>query len=343
MKRIIIPLIIFVTIIVIVAIIAALIKGGNLFVFKNIKLFGKNIINHGMHSFNYKYENAKEYLAGNTEVSGTGINKIDIDWISGNVKVSTHNGENIIIREIEGLDDEYKLHYLVKGNELKIKFKKSNSSILKLDRDDYKNIIKKKELEVLLPEDMKDKNINLAIETVSADVSVDGLGLSELDAETVSGAIVIWDLVITEADLESVSGNINIKNVVCDKLDAEGVSSHIESKNLTVKNVINAETVSGAITLKGEFNKVDSESVSGNIVIESSVCPSVVDLKTVSGNMRLVIPENDGFTAKKDGISKKISCDFAVKVDDSKLIYKNGGAKFDFETVSGSVKITFLA
>ncbi|MDD6847516.1 MAG: DUF4097 family beta strand repeat-containing protein [Oscillospiraceae bacterium] len=66
-----------------------------------------------------------------------------------------------------------------------------------------------------------------------------------------------------------------------------------------------------------------------------------IDMESVSGNVNITIPEKiGGFTADYDTVSGDFSTDFSVKTIGNSHTYGDGSAEFDFETVSGDIKIT---
>ncbi|MDE7298630.1 MAG: hypothetical protein K2N94_07345, partial [Lachnospiraceae bacterium] len=108
------------------------------------------------------YKNADKYTMGNAELQADGIEKLDIEWLSGTVEISYHSENTIVISETsnKSLDEKTTMYYLVDGDTLRVKFAKSGNW-------DFKNL--SKELEVWLPEGMELKE--LAADTVSADIS----------------------------------------------------------------------------------------------------------------------------------------------------------------------------
>ncbi len=156
-----------------------------------------------------------------------------------------------------------------------------------------------KVLTVQVPRDMAKLDV-VMLEVVSADATVEGMQTAKLDAN-------------------SVSGEVTLREVQADTLDVE--------------------TVSGNVTASGRFERVDANSVSGEVSVASSVCPNRVDAETVSGSVELTIPENDGFTCELDSVSGDLQADFAATVSKSRMVYGDGSARFDVETVSGDVRI----
>jgi len=309
-------------------------------------------------SFNYNGYNDEKYSIGNAEIECPGLKKIEIDWLSGNVSVYSHEGDKVIIREKEGLEDDFKLRYLLEDNVLTIKFLKCTNKVRPLKPKEKEELINKKCLEVILPESLKDNGIILHANTISADVFVKNVKLSDIFIKTISGDIElagitstdintsttsgdlnITDITAFDISTKSVSGDVELENVKANELFAETVSGDVSSRNLIVSGEATIKTVSGDADIYGEFNSVEGRTVSGDFEIESSKCPQKVDISTTSGDIELGIPENDGFTFKYGGKTKNLSCAFPTIIDGSSLVYKDGGAKFRCETVSGDMTI----
>lgn len=143
---------------------------------------------------------------------------------------------------------------------------------------------------------------------------------------------------LLELDIETVSGETSVSNITVNEFEIEKVSGRLVTDNLVAQKV-DFNSVSGSTDLKGSFNSIDGNTVSGSVEIDSLICPNRVDIESVSGSTTLVIPENDGFTAESNRMSGGLKTDFESQSTGRTLVYKNGGAKFRFEGVSGSVTI----
>ena len=150
--------------------------------------------------------------------------------------------------------------------------------------------------------------------------------------------LVPMELYFKDIDIETTSANIDLENIQTQQLDLETVSGNLTLKNIQSQEV-SIETVSGQCHLQGTAEWIDTETVSGHFTFVLSGRPSKIDTESVSGDIDLYLEDNDGFTAKMDSVSGKLSCDFASKQENKRLIYKNGSAQFNFDSVSGNVHI----
>lgn len=116
------------------------------------------------------------------------------------------------------------------------------------------------------------------------------------------------------------------------------VSSDLNIKEITACK-LNVEMVSGDIKATGIFDDVEIEMVSGDIDMVSDKMLLKADVESVSGDVKLTMPEGDGFTAEHDSVSGDMDIDFEIRTKGKASIYKDGSADYKFESVSGDVSI----
>lgn len=144
-----------------------------------------------------------------------------------------------------------------------------------------------------------------------------------------------------ELEIETVSSNIELTDLNCESIEIYKVSGSLRTENVTSGH-IDYGTVSGSVELQGGFRSVNGESVSGSTKIRSFICPGEIDIESVSGSIKIQIPENDGFAVNKSSASGSLNSDFEGTIRKDGMVYKNGGAQFNFDTVSGSVTVNRL-
>ncbi len=163
----------------------------------------------------YHYDYADKYSVGETEITSM-IDTISINWISGSITIKNTTDEALSIHETanrENLEDDLKVHYLVRNSTLNIQYAASG-------RHNFNNL--QKDLVVMVPESFNIKTLD--IESVSADIDVNLLTITTLDVESVSGDIDIHGDIAT-IDLETVSGKMNMSlSTLPNSLDMETVS-----------------------------------------------------------------------------------------------------------------------
>lgn len=122
-------------------------------------------------------------------------------------------------------------------------------------------------------------------------------------------------------------------------LKIETVSSEVDIRDLAPLSELKIEIVSGETVCENlSCDTLDLESVSGSIRYAGQV--GSVDAETVSGDCTLVLPADiPGFTAKCDGLSGKVRCDFPGQLEDKTVIYGDGSCHIKMDSVSGNLAI----
>ncbi len=257
----------------------------------------------------------KDYLgdgSGSYQVPVSGIEKLKIDWVSGRVDLKIYDGEEIYITETSNqqLNEKNTLRYKVSGDTLRIRFRKSGILFGHLPD---------KDLQVMIPERLAQALKEIGVDAVSAKIDVKDLQAEEMHYETTSGAINLIGVGAKEIEVDTVSGDLCIE-----------ASQAVE---------VDISTVSGLTQLEGAFGKIHASGVSGEMKVQSSVCPDRVNASTVSGNVTIIIPENAGFSVSFDRVSGEFNSDFPITMNEGEGTYKNGGADFIVDTVSGNFSV----
>ena len=132
---------------------------------------------------------------------------------------------------------------------------------------------------------------SLDIDSVAADVDIDGVAPGDLQVDSVSGDIVVA-AAPRRARIESVSGDQRL-TLNSPRVGTESVSGDIVL-NGRLKAEVSAETVSGEIHIdsRGEaLSRLRIGSVSGNADARVGLASAgEVHAETVSGDLRLVLP-----------------------------------------------------
>ncbi|MEI7884132.1 MAG: DUF4097 family beta strand repeat-containing protein [Clostridia bacterium] len=287
-------------------------SGGNIFGFiKNVN-FPTNI---GLAS--YSYQNSEAYSIGGSHIAAEEINDINVNWVSGDIKIIAYDGDEIVLSETseKALSESEKLRYLVQDNKLTIQFSAPSRGLSM-----FFNSIPDKTLELKIPLQLASNMNILNVDSVSAQLDMQNISAEKLDLHTVSGDIILANTICTALTIESVSGKISFNGLTA--------------------TTVRAENVSGDAELIGNFNELDYQSVSGRVTIATDQAPKKYRIETVSGAIELAIPENDGFIAAYDTVSGSFSCDFPTTSKKEQTVYKNGQSRLDLETVSGNISIT---
>jgi len=188
---------------------------------------------------------------------------------------------------------------------------------------------------------------SLDIDSVSADVDVNGSAGGRIDIDSVSGKVAVVGAP-GRADVKSVSGDIRM-NVNSDSVELESVSGNIALRG-RIRDEIDVETVSGnfEVDSRGERpRRIESSSVSGDTDIRSGLADGGrISAESVSGNIRLVMPKDLSARVGGESFSGTLSAPGA-QVNKAKYgpgsnfqhTYGQGSGEIRIETFSGNAKL----
>lgn len=170
------------------------------------------------------------------------VNSLKIDWISGDIIITSGKTDTIRVAETSDYEitDSNRMTYAVTGNTVKLNFCKSTKSLKKL------NNIKSKTLTVTLPEKLYNK---IDIEAVSADVQIDNVRAADIEIETVSGEANLNTVTVDKLDFASVSGDIYFNG----DINKDGNFNNV-SGNVALILPLTAEWEADFSTMSGKFS-----------------------------------------------------------------------------------------
>ena len=184
---------------------------------------------------------------------------------------------------------------------------------------------------------------SLDIESVSADIDVDGIAPEDLDVDTVSGNVVIA-AAPGSASIDSVSGDLTL---TLNSRDAksESVSGDIVLKG-RLDGEVHAETVSGDITIdsRGErLRRLYTGTVSGDADVRVGLADGGdIKSETVSGEIRLRLPKalsarvsGESFSGDLDAPGAKVHTEEFGPGKTMEASYGNGAGEIRMESFSG--------
>jgi len=103
---------------------------------------------------------------------------------------------------------------------------------------------------------------------------------------------------------------------------------------------------SGKIDINGSAKNIELRTTSGDINLNNSILPSRLYVDVTSGDVKVSIPENDGFDVEYKVTSGDFKTDFDIysKMNDGNRKngvgkYKDGGDTFNFKITSGTIKL----
>lgn len=169
------------------------------------------------------------------------IEKIEVEWISGDIIITTGDTKNIEAKETSdySITDSNRMTYSTSGNTVKIRFGKTARGSIGV------NNIKPKTLTLTLPEKLYHE---IDIDTVSADVTMTDFKAEKIDVETVSGNAELTNIQVDEIEFSSVSGDVNMDGDINKSGDFSNVSG-----NAVIILPLNAEWRADFDTMSGKF------------------------------------------------------------------------------------------
>lgn len=264
------------------------------------------------------WANCESYSIGGGSFAGDTIDSISVDWVSGDIQIAIADVAEITIYEdCNKVLEEYQQmrHYVNNGN-LDIKFIAPNTSLLNWNLN--KNLV------VQIPQTLVKTFDSLNIDSVSSTVTIDSINADNANIDSVSGKVSINIGVYKYIDLNTTSGGADFTDLTMDGLNIDSVSGSINITDCAVSDI-------------------DIDSTSGNIVSQTTSMPANIDIDAVSGNIRIILPENAGFTLDYDSVSGSLSNAFATTISgDDRYIYGDGTNKISINNTSGDLAILRL-
>ena len=273
------------------------------------------------------YKDANKYSVGSFSYSASSVDKVCIDYVSGDVTlVQSANRTMNVTENDRRLSDDQKVHWYLDGKTLYIRFCKSGY------RGKFPNNSKKINIEipfdidlevgitsgdVTFATDVEAKSVSLG--ATSGDFKVRTIRTGEFQMGCTSGSVSMDALYATKASFGSTSGNTNV-------------------------NLIHAETVkvgstSGNTVLgKIHVSDVNVAGTSGNITLGFEYCENL-SIGCTSGNIRIEKLPSNGAAIKYEKTSGTLKAD-SYMVKDNRMVFGAGGCKMEIVTTSGDLIVS---
>jgi DUF4097 and DUF4098 domain-containing protein YvlB len=188
---------------------------------------------------------------------------------------------------------------------------------------------------------------DLDIESVSADIDIDGVAPGDFDVNTVSGGVVVA-AAPKRADINSVSGDLRL-TLNTAEASAETVSGDIVLVG-RLDGEVHAETVSGDITIdsRGQrLRRLSTGTVSGDAQARVGlVNGGEIKSETVSGDIRLRLPKTlsarvsgESFSGDLDAPGAKVRKEEFGPGKSFEARYGSGAGEIRMETFSGDAEL----
>jgi len=256
------------------------------------------------------YDDASRYSVGGGSISEE-IHSLEINWMSGEVKISAYDGEVITFSETGAKTEDQKMRYLAERGVLRIQYQASGINI---------GWPASKTLEVKIPRGMAQNLKNGDVELAGANATLNGLGFASFEIETASGNVTATDSAFARLEADTASGDYRLENCAIDSVEMSAAS--------------------GDTTIDGAVGSVEFDSASGNLTIYSNETPKKLAIDTASGDIKMTIPADAQFICEYDTASGDIEINgFSGNYRDDEFICGNGVNEYEFETASGDITI----
>lgn len=189
---------------------------------------------------------------------------------------------------------------------------------------------------------------SLDIQSVSADVDVDGVAPADLSVDTVSGDIVAA-AAPQHADINSVSGGLRV-TLNSGDVKVETVSGAVDLRG-RLNGQVHGETVSGKLSIDsaGEpLRRLSANTVSGEVDVRTALADGGdIKAQTVSGDIHLALPRSLSARVSAETFSGSLAAPGArVRKEEYgpgaslEQRYGSGAGEIHLETFSGDAQLT---
>lgn len=282
---------------------------------------------------NYIYQNGEKYRAGDRVISEK-IETIDIDYMSGEVKLVGTSSDTVKIQETseKHLDDKRKVHTWVDGTTLYIRFCASAKGL------DLNNL--KKSLVIEIP-----KSVDLTkvkVDVSSSDVTCENFEAESVDVYSSSGDVMV-ECGAKKVKLHASSGDISLlQHGDSDEISIDVSSGKID---LMAENVetLNVEASSGSITVSTDTVKdCKARSSSGACSFRFTTTPESMDVSVSSGGFTAYLPEDADLTADVTVSSGKFFYELPFSKTGDLYVCGSGANQLKVHSSSGDVNLKVI-
>lgn len=229
---------------------------------------------------------------GAATVISSDMQEIEIDWVSGNIRLVPANVSHIEVSESGEDTSKYPMICRQDGQTLKIEY--CTNTIF----GDLKNLKFSKDLTILVPMDWSGRA--LKVDAASAKLSVQDLTIREVDVDTASGECQFHNCAVEDLDIDTASGDVYFEGSL-NKLDCDSASASVQAVLSNVPYEIDMDTASGTLelflpedagfsakmdTMSGKFDStLDFIAKNGRYVRGNGACS--IDMSSMSGGVTI--------------------------------------------------------
>lgn len=220
------------------------------------------------------------------------IKEIEIDWVSGNIRLVPANVSSIEVSESSVEDAKYAMICKQDGHTLKIEYCKNTTF------RDLKNLKFSKDLTILVPMDWSGRAVK--VDAASAKLSVQDLTIQEVEIDTASGESRFDNCTVDTLDIDTASGDVYFEGSL-NRLDCDSASAGVQAVLDNVPYEIDMDTASGCLelflpedagfsvkmdTMSGKFDStLTYVTKNGRYVRDNGACD--IDVSSMSGGVTI--------------------------------------------------------
>lgn len=239
------------------------------------------------------------------------MSDIALDWITGDIHIFENENDEIkIVQVTDAKFPEDKLfHHTVKNGKLSI-------------TDGRKKKIKigfnlhKTDLEIYLPKRQFD---SISINCTGGNLFIDNLDTLKCKCHLTSG-------------VAKLSGKM-------EEFVFHAIGSNVAGDSLDIQK-LHLQTTSTKIDFSGEFSEINVNSTGRTIKVNSSTMLQKIKSVSTGANVKVEIPENDGFSCHLKKLSGNFKSEFALAQTGNSYVYKNGKSVFSVEIRGGNFSLS---
>ncbi|MFP5202463.1 MULTISPECIES: DUF4097 family beta strand repeat-containing protein [Bacillus] len=232
--------------------------------------------------------------------------ELSLDWLLGEVRIHHHDHPYLIIRQTTNqvFPKRYLMHHQVKDGRLVVQDRRKR--IFSLGLHLYQT-----DVAIYLP---KNQLQSMSIRCKGANLQAEGLKVENVYGHFTSGKTML-------------SGEIK-------HLHLETVGGLISSRELAAQT-LSLHTISSKGELTGAFSDVDLHVTGRRIQLHSKSMLNSLKSTSTGANVKVAIPENDGFTCYVKKRSGAFRNDFSCHREKENLVHKNGLRSFEVDIRGG--------
>ena len=220
------------------------------------------------------------------------LQEIEIDWVSGNIRLVPANVSSIEVSESGEDTSKYPMICRQDGQTLKIEY--CTNTIF----GDLKNLKFSKDLTIFVPLNWSGRA--LKVDAASAKLSVQDVTIQEAEIDTASGSSRFDNCTVDSLDIDTASGDVYFEGSL-NRLDFDSASAGVQAVLSNVPYEIDMDTASGGLelflpedagfsvkmdTMSGKFDStLTYTEKSGRFVRGNGACS--IDMSSMSGGVTI--------------------------------------------------------